>query len=99
MVSKFNSMLSSRVSSFASANSRMKAIVADAQAPFNLAIQNLTAYGASNALCCNSDGKACLWFNDCHPGMAIHNLVAKAVATAKNGLFFTGGSTRRLSIP
>lgn len=30
--------------------------------------------------------------------MAIHNLVAKAVAMVENGLFFTGGSTRRPSI-
>lgn len=98
MISKFNSMLFSRVSSFASANSGMKAIIVDTQAPLNLAIQNPTTYGASNALCYNSDGKTCLWFNDYHPGMAIRNLVAKAVTTAENGSFFAGGSTGRLSI-
>lgn len=98
MISKFNSMLFSRVSSFASANSGMKAIIVDTQAPLNLAIQNPTTYRASSALCYNSDGKTCLWFNDYHPGMAIRNLVAKAVATAENGSFFAGGSTGRLSI-
>ncbi|OCL03758.1 carbohydrate esterase family 16 protein [Glonium stellatum] len=98
VISEFNSLLSSRVSSFASANSGVNAIVVDTQAPFNLAIQNPTTYGAPNASCYNSDGKTCLWFNDYHPGMAIHNLVAKAVATAKNGTFFTGGSTSTRSI-
>ena len=79
-VAKYNSLLSSALSSFKSANSGVNAYLYDTTTPFMTAINNPTAYGASSATCYNSDGVSCLWWNNYHPGQAIHNLVAQGVA-------------------
>lgn len=62
-------------------------MIVDTAGPFNRALESPTAYGAPNATCYNSDGKSCLWFNDYHPGVAINELVAEAVADAWKGFF------------
>ena len=79
-VAKYNSLLSSALSTFKSANSGVNAYLYDTTTPFMTAIDNPKAYGAPDATCYNSDGKSCLWWNNYHPGQAIHNLVAKGVA-------------------
>jgi phospholipase/lecithinase/hemolysin len=86
--SEYNSLLASRLATFMSANSGVTGKVIDTQTAFKTALNNPTAYGATDAKCYNSDGKTCLWFNDYHPGMAIHKLVAQAVQTAFKGSFF-----------
>jgi phospholipase/lecithinase/hemolysin len=47
---------------------------------FNKALDNPTAYGAPNAVCYNSNGVSCLWWNDYHPGQAIQDLVAQSIS-------------------
>ncbi|KAK2606854.1 hypothetical protein N8I77_005578 [Diaporthe amygdali] len=88
VITKYNQMLTSSLANFTSTNSGVKAKVIDTTTPFMTAINNPTAYGAPNATCYNADGKSCLWFNDYHPGYAINELVAQAVANAWKGSFF-----------
>ncbi|GFF54188.1 probable 1,4-beta-D-glucan cellobiohydrolase C [Aspergillus udagawae] len=88
VIAKYNNLIATYLANFKSKNSGVTATVVDTQAPFNKALDNPAAYGAANATCYNSDGTACLWFNDYHPGIAIHNLTAQAVASALKGSFF-----------
>jgi phospholipase/lecithinase/hemolysin len=66
------------------------AVVVDTEPEFEKALASPTSYGAGSngASCYNSDGKTCLWYNNYHPGMAIHKLVAGSVAGSLNGSFF-----------
>jgi phospholipase/lecithinase/hemolysin len=88
VIAKYNNLIATYLANFKSKNSGVTATIVDAQAPFNKALDNPTAYGAPNATCYNSDGTSCLWFNDYHPGIAIHDLTAQAVASALKGSFF-----------
>ena len=76
----YNNLLESAISSFKSSNSGTTTYVLDTSVPFLTAINNSTAYGAPNNSCYNSDGVSCLWWNNYHPGQAIHKLVAAAIA-------------------
>jgi phospholipase/lecithinase/hemolysin len=87
VITKYNNLIASYFANFKSKNSGVSATIVDTQPPFNKALDNPTAYGATNATCYNSDGTTCLWFNDYHPGIAIHNLTAQAVASALKGWF------------
>lgn len=90
VIQQFNKLLADRAAEFFKGKTATYAIV-DTQAPFNTAIDNPTKYGSRDATCYNSDGKTCLWFNDYHPGMAIHELVAQGVVGAwKGAAFFKG---------
>ncbi|KAF2012528.1 carbohydrate esterase family 16 protein [Aaosphaeria arxii CBS 175.79] len=82
---QFNDALANRTGSFKARHEDSRAVVVDSQAPFNAAINDPKKYGSKDATCFNSDGKSCLWFNDYHPGLAIHKLVAEAVVRAWNG--------------
>ncbi|PKX97924.1 putative cellulose-binding GDSL lipase/acylhydrolase [Aspergillus novofumigatus IBT 16806] len=88
VIAKYNNLIATYLANFKSKNSGVTATIVDTQAPFNKALDNPTAYGAPNATCYNSDGTSCLWFNDYHPGVAIQNLTAQAVASALKGSFF-----------
>lgn len=85
---KYNDAIASRLAAFKTKNSGVTAKVVDTIAPFNTALDNPTKYGSPDAACYNEDGKSCLWFNDYHPGVAINELVAEAVADAWKGSFF-----------
>jgi phospholipase/lecithinase/hemolysin len=76
----YNNLLESTISSFNSSNSGTTTYILDILIPFLTAIKNPTAYGAPNNSCYNSDGVSCLWWNNYHPGQAIHKLVAVAFA-------------------
>jgi phospholipase/lecithinase/hemolysin len=76
----YNNLLESAISSFKGSNSGTTTYVLDTSVPFLTAINNPTAYGAPNNSCYNSDGVSCLWWNNYHPGQAIHKLVAAAIA-------------------
>lgn len=50
---------------------------------------NPTTYGLeSDITCANTDGTSCVWYDNYHPGQAIHKLVAKAFVEALTGSFF-----------
>lgn len=80
-VTYFNGLLTAAAATFNSANSGSTVYVYDTTTPFMTAINDPTAYGAPNATCYNSDGVSCLWWNNYHPGQAIHNLVAEGIAS------------------
>jgi phospholipase/lecithinase/hemolysin len=79
-INQYNSLLASHLAAFKESNRGVTGWIVDTAAPFNKAIADPKAYGAPNATCYNSDGTSCLWYNDYHPGIAINNLVAEAVA-------------------
>lgn len=79
-VNQYNDALKSRVAKFAAANPQAKTHVVDTTVPFMKAIENPKAYGADNATCFDESGTKCLWWNDYHPALAIHKLVAEAVS-------------------
>ncbi|CVL02477.1 related to cellulose-binding GDSL lipase/acylhydrolase [Fusarium mangiferae] len=56
---------------------------------YSKALDNATIYGAPNSTCENPDGQSCLWWNNYHPGTAIHRLLAKEVAGAVGNLWFS----------
>ncbi|KAH8680560.1 hypothetical protein BX600DRAFT_428553 [Xylariales sp. PMI_506] len=81
-VETFNSLLSQRFETFQQTNSHATAILLDTQPIFDTALNNPTEYGAADAECYNKNGVTCLWWNDFHPGQAIHALIAQAVVNA-----------------
>ena len=80
-VATYNSLLKAGVTAFKAKNEGMQTWVYDTTTPFNQAIANPTKYGAEDATCYNSDGTTCLWWNNYHPGQAIHKLVSAGVAS------------------
>jgi phospholipase/lecithinase/hemolysin len=79
-VQRYNQLLGQAVTAFKGNYSGVQTWLYDTTGPFNTALNNPTAYGAKDATCYNSDGVSCLWWNDYHPGLAIHKLVAQGVA-------------------
>lgn len=76
----YNQLLQAALDTFKKSNSGITAWVYDTTTAFNTAIDNPTAYGAPDATCYNSNGVSCLWYNNYHPGQAIHKLVATGIA-------------------
>ncbi|PQE30861.1 fungal cellulose binding domain-containing protein [Rutstroemia sp. NJR-2017a WRK4] len=87
-IAAWNDRLRAAASEFQAERHGTIVTVIDTSVPFNTALNNPKAYGAPSATCYNSDGVSCLWWNNLHPGMAIQNLVAGAVAAAYKGTFF-----------
>ncbi|KAL8334183.1 hypothetical protein RB593_003724 [Gaeumannomyces tritici] len=83
----YNDLIASSLVPFKAKNAGVTSWVVDTAAPFNEAINNPKAYGARDAVCFGGDG--CLWFNDYHPGVQIHKLVAQAVAKVVGKPWFT----------
>lgn len=79
-VEDYNKLLLSGVEAFKGKNEGVTTWVFDTAGPFNTAVGSPKTYGAKDATCYNSDGTSCLWFNNYHPGQAIHKLVAAGVA-------------------
>ncbi|PSR77922.1 hypothetical protein BD289DRAFT_444664 [Coniella lustricola] len=92
-IDTYNAQLAVNLANFTASNAGIKANIVNTTTPFQTALDNPTAYGAANATCYDADGTTCLWYNDYHPGVAIHELVARAVATAWQGTFFTLNGT------
>jgi phospholipase/lecithinase/hemolysin len=80
-VATYNELLKAGVSSFKAKNGGIKTWVYDTTTVFDEAISNPTKYGAKDATCYNADGTTCLWWNNYHPGQAIHKLVSAGVAS------------------
>lgn len=87
-VNSFNTQLATRLATFKAQNDNVAAVVVESAGPINTAINNPKAYQAADATCLNKDGKSCLWWDNLHPGTAIHKLFAEAVANGFKGTFF-----------
>ena len=79
-VARYNGLLGRGVEAFKGNNSGVMTWVFDTTVAFETAIKDPKSFGAKDASCYNKDGITCLWFNDYHPGQAIHKLVAQGVA-------------------
>ncbi|KAI1333235.1 hypothetical protein F5Y16DRAFT_407165 [Xylariaceae sp. FL0255] len=49
---------------------------------FTTVLSDPTAYGAPDATCYNSDGYSCLWYDNYHPGLVIHEFLGQALVEA-----------------
>lgn len=77
----YNDLLSAHLNAFVKDNDGVTARIVDTRKAFDKVIDDPVKYGASNATCYNADGVTCLWWNNYHPGHAIHALVAREVLT------------------
>jgi hypothetical protein len=59
-ITHYNSQIATRLKTFKSKNSGVKAIVVDTSVAFKKAIKSPQNYGAPDALCYNADGKSCV---------------------------------------
>jgi hypothetical protein len=82
-IATWNTGLTSRASTFAAAHADAVVKITDTQPVFN----DLLDADPEAASCWNEDGVTCLWFNDYHPGLAIQDAVARAVAGDWEGFF------------
>ncbi|KAH8668424.1 hypothetical protein BX600DRAFT_480671 [Xylariales sp. PMI_506] len=87
-ITYYNNLLTTNLAQFNANNTGVSSWIVNTSIPFQQAIDNPTEYGAPDATCYNSDGTSCLWFNDLHPGIAIQQLVAEAVAETVGGPWF-----------
>lgn len=69
-ITVYNNLLASNLATFTSSNSGVTAKIVNTTIPFQTAIDNPQAYGATNATCYDDDGTTCLWWNSYHPGLA-----------------------------
>jgi hypothetical protein len=60
----------------------------DAGAAYYEALEDPTRFGAPDDMCENLDGKSCLWWNNYHPGLAIHRLLGAEVARVVGAPWF-----------
>ncbi|KAB8298706.1 hypothetical protein EYC80_000881 [Monilinia laxa] len=93
VIAAYNAELSARVAKFNTTNTGVTTHVFDTQVPFNAALNDPKAYGATDATCYNADGTSCLWWNNLHPGQAIQKLIADGVAEQLSGKFFQASSS------
>lgn len=87
-VNSWNTQLAARLATFKGKNAGVTAVVIESAAPFNTAISSPKTYGAPDATCLNRNGKSCLWWDNLHPGEAIHKLLAAEIAKAWKDTFF-----------
>jgi phospholipase/lecithinase/hemolysin len=76
----YNQLLVAAVQQWAEETAGVTTYIFDTTTPFETVINDPTAYGAPNNTCYNSDGVSCIWYNNYHPGQAIHNLIAQGIA-------------------
>lgn len=88
VITQYNDALASNLASFLQSHPGAVGKIVDTGAAFNKVINNPTAYGAADATCYNSDGVSCVWWNNYHPALAVHKVVAEAVAEAWKGSFW-----------
>ncbi|GAW20686.1 hypothetical protein ANO14919_101950 [Xylariales sp. No.14919] len=81
-IQTYNAQLASRLAEFKSAHSDVTALLFDTTSTFETVLDNPTAYGAPDATCVSGDGTSCLWADTYHPGLVIHENIAKALVKA-----------------
>lgn len=86
----YNSKLVSNMEEFKSNNSDITlGQVFNTTSYFWEVFNDPTSYGLeSDITCSNSDGTTCVWYDNYHPGQAIHKLVAEGFVDALTGSFF-----------
>ena len=80
-VDYWNQMLASRVATFTSSHPGSKTMIFDPTPVFNTILDA----GGAAANCFNADGTTCLWADNFHPGLKIHDALAQVVANSLVG--------------
>ncbi|KAH8841247.1 hypothetical protein MCOR27_009221 [Pyricularia oryzae] len=93
MLEYYRNSISSQLAVWETSHDDADVRIVDSMPAFNIPLDDPTSYGAPDASCYGAPGtaeggKSCLWFNDYHPAIEIHKMVAKAVADAWKGRFF-----------
>jgi phospholipase/lecithinase/hemolysin len=81
-IQTYNTKLASRLATFKASHRDVTAQLFDTAPTFKTVLDNPTAYGAPDATCVNGDGRSCLWADTYHPGLVIHELLARALVKA-----------------
>ncbi|KAI1111344.1 hypothetical protein F5Y14DRAFT_425680 [Nemania sp. NC0429] len=81
-IKTYNAQLASRLAAFKAAYRDVTARLFDTTASFSAVLDHPTAYGAPDATCVSGDGKSCLWADTYHPGLVIHERLARALVEA-----------------
>jgi len=76
----YNNILSSRVKKFKGSHHGVTTSVLDTTSSFTVPLAHPHEFGAKNSTCFSTTGTECLWFNNFHPGQAIHDQVARGAA-------------------
>lgn len=86
----FNAALVSNLETFKTTNSDVTlAQIFNTTSYFWEVFNDPTSYGLdSDITCANTDGTTCVWYDNYHPGQAIHKLVAEGWMEALTGVFF-----------
>lgn len=87
-ITAFNDDLSTRLATFEAANSGTTSTIFNTDDSMSTVLDSPTTYGATDATCMNSDGTTCCWYDNYHPGQAIHKVLAQNFVTALTGTFF-----------
>lgn len=90
-VSAFNQVLKDQVQVFLDGHDGSRISIVDTSIPFNKVLNNPSQYGVTNVTCENSDGHTCLWSNEAHPGVAIHEALSDSVYQQLDDLGFWNG--------
>ena len=84
----FNTKLVSNLNDFMSNNTDVTAQVFNTTSYFWEVLDDPTAYGLdSDITASNTDGTSAVWYDNYHPGQAIHKLVAQGVVDALADFF------------
>ncbi|KAI0535826.1 hypothetical protein GGR58DRAFT_477643 [Xylaria digitata] len=81
-IQTYNAQLATRLARFKSAHGDVTTHLFDTAPTFETILDNPTAYGARDATCISGDGTSCLWADSYHPGLVIHENLAKALVKA-----------------
>ncbi|OJD33590.1 gdsl-like lipase acylhydrolase [Diplodia corticola] len=77
-IADYNAALQERWTSFKAANAGASGQVFNTTPSFEAVLDDPTSYGAADATCQSGDGTSCVWTDTYHPGLAVHEVVAKA---------------------
>lgn len=97
-LAQFNSLLQSSATDFISKHAGSSVTVLDTGPIYANILDNPQQHGAPNNTCFSNDGYSCLWWNNFHPGIAIHEAIGDAafekVDGAESGFY---GKTQGMS--
>lgn len=87
-VELYNGIMARNLKSFKRKHHKAKAWLVSPSKAYYEALDDPQKYGAPDDTCENEDGLSCLWWNNYHPGIAIHRLLAEEVAAVVGAPWF-----------
>ncbi|CRG87855.1 hypothetical protein PISL3812_04876 [Talaromyces islandicus] len=72
MLTAYNDGLKNMVHQFSNDHKDATIVLYDSWSFMTRVLDNPTAYGYKDAMCMNTDGSSCLWWNNLHPGWTYH---------------------------